>query len=154
MRAFLLPLVALGGARAQSVSAPTVSLLPSFRAAPEPLDRDFILTSASLPAVFPSRATPADPWLVAQSCDSAQFQAVTLVVNDLCCQGSACSGIPTSCDTTCAPTYLWMYSHCCESPGQLPRFFLKRPLLAAWNVAQLRSNSARPARRTARRKTR
>lgn len=37
-------------------------------------------------------------------CDSAQFQAVAQVVDDLCCEGAACTGVPTACNTNCAPT--------------------------------------------------
>ena len=96
MRAFLLPLVALGGARAQSVRAPTAFLLPSSEQLPRHgprlhphLDGHLLLGRPYDPLLYLAALTLG--WFAAQSCDSAQFQAVTLVVNDLCCQGSACS---------------------------------------------------------------
>jgi hypothetical protein len=46
------------------------------------------------------------------ACDAAQLAATTRIVNDLCCAGTTCAGVPTSCDTNCAPTYMWLYSHC------------------------------------------
>ena len=48
-----------------------------------------------------------------QACDSTQFGAVAMVVNDLCCTAEGgCSGVPTSCNTNCAPTCVQTHACC------------------------------------------
>ena len=51
------------------------------------------------------------------TCDAAQLAATTRIVNDLCCHGTTCAGVPTECDTNCAPTFMW---YVIPPPSPLP----------------------------------